>query len=429
MNTSRLRHILLSFTTGQGALQAIQIVSGFVLVRHMDVHEYGVVAFLLAMQGAASVLSDIALRNGVVATLGSDSGNRDALGKLIRAAFYQRTIHVVLVSIGIIAAFWVFHVRQGLPLSKAMTLAATVILTVYFNSWALYFSLPWVLNHDMTTYYRPQIIFQAARLIIIFGLIASGTLDALTVAIVSVLAIAGTGLWYREKSKPLVELPPKADPADIKQLRKYILPLAPSEMFWAVQDQIPVFLLTITGGTINLAHVFALGRLGIAFQFFATATYILAMPWLARTSREALPKRYAIVFGLAALLAGGVVLGSVVVPDVYLWFLGDQYRHLYTELRLAIGGASALFLYGVLYQLNNSRMWIWPWTGVAYVVVVLGTQVACILLLDMSQTRNVLFMTLLVGVGAMSLQLLYTVLGFAFRNRPVPEPEKKVQAA
>ena len=417
MNTSRLRHILLSFTTGQGALQAIQIVSGFVLVRYMDVHEYGVAAFLLAMQAAASVLSDVGLRHGVIATLGADSGNRAALGNLVRAAFYQRTFNVALVSVGVIAAFWVFHSRQGLPLPLALTLAATIILTTHFNSWNMYFSLPWILSHNMTAYYRPQIIFQAARLILIFVFIASGTLGVLTLAVANLLALLGNGIWYRHKSKPLMELPAKPSVADIKRLRRYIFPLAPAEIFWAVQDQIPVFLLTITGGTTNLAHVFALGRLGVVFQFFGAATTTLAMPWLARTSHEELAKRYAVVFGSAAALAGAVVLGSVIIPDVYLWILGDQYRHLYTELRLAIGGASALFLYGILYHINNIRMWMWGWSGISYVVIVLGIQVACILLLDMSDTKNVLLMSLLVGTGALSLQFLHTFLGFSLKNK------------
>lgn len=70
MNTSRLRHILFAFITGQGALQAIQVISGFALVGYMDVHDYGIVAFLLAVQGSAGILADLGLRDGIIAVLG-----------------------------------------------------------------------------------------------------------------------------------------------------------------------------------------------------------------------------------------------------------------------------------------------------------------------------------------------------------------------
>ena len=416
MNTSRLRQTLLSFGTGQGASQAIQIVSGFVLVRYMDIHEYGIAAFMIAVQGSAGILSDLGLRDGIVAVNGQNAFDKYRIGRLVGAAMRQRHLHLLPVSAGIVLAFVAFHFLQGLPLSTVVALSAISVAYAVLNGWNTYYAMPFILRHDMKAYYKPQLVFQFLRLMLLLLCLAFNFLDVMTLALANVFAIAGSGLWYRYASAELLEIPARPSPDDTQRLRSYIWPLMPLNIFSAFQDQVTVFILAVAGQSTNLAHAFALGRLGIVFQFFSTATIMLAAPWLARAPSERLAERYIIVAGSALALAGAVVLGSFLLPDAYLWILGHQYQGLYVELWLAIGAASTFFLYSVLFYINRSRMWFWPWSGFAYVAAVISTQAACIFLLDMSQTRNALLMSLLVSAGMLALQVLQSVLGFAFKN-------------
>ena len=417
MNTSRLRQTLFSFATRQGAAQAIQIVSGFVLVRYMDIHEYGIAAFLLAVQASAGILSDLGLRDGIIAVIGQNTFDKFRLGSLVGAAMHQRRLNLLPVSIGILAAFILFHFLQDASWPVMLALAALSIINNSFVGWTLYFALPWVLRQDMKTYYKPQLLFQTARLALLLLCLAFNFLDVITLAVANTFATCGTALWYRYKSAELLEIPAEPSRDDTQHLRRYLLPLLPLSLFSAFQDQVTVFVLAIAGQATNLAHAFALGRLAIVFQFFATAILVLAAPWMARAPDQNLAERYAVVAGSALMLAGAVILGSVLFPDVYLWILGHQYQGLYVELRLAITGASAMFIYSILYYINNSRRWVWAWSGASYVIVVVAVQVACIVSLDMSQTRNALFMSMLVGIAMMTLQILHGILGFALKTQ------------
>ena len=416
MNTSRLRQTLFSFATRQGAAQAIQIISGFALVRYMDIHEYGVAAFLLAVQASAGILSDLGLRDGIIAVIGQNAFDKFRLGSLVGAAMHQRRLNLLPVSIGILAAFILFHFLQDVPWPVVLALAAMSIINNSFVGWTIYFALPWMLRQDMKAYYKPQLLFQTARLALLLLCIAFNFLDVITLAIANTFATCGTALWYRYKSAELLDIPAQVSRDDMRHLRRYLLPLLPLSIFSAFQDQVTFFILAIVGQATNIAQAFALGRLAIVFQFFGTATLLLATPWIAKAPDENLPKRYAVVLGSAVTLAAATLLGALLFPDLFLWILGHQYQGLYVELGLALGAASATFLYGVLYYINNSRRWTWPWTGTSYVIAIVTIQALCIVFLDMSQTRNALLMSLLVGVAMVILQLLHTILGFAFKT-------------
>jgi len=417
VNTSRLRHILLSFTTGQGALQAIQIVSGFVLVRYMDVHEYGVAAFLLAVQGAAAALSDIGLRDGIVAIAGKDTTDKEKLGRLIGAAIHQRRINLVPVTIGILIAFALLYHFQNVSLSTILVLSSTSVAFAVFNGWNVYFAMPFVLSHDMKAYYLPQLTFQTLRLALLLTALALNLLDVAALAIINLFSVIGSGLWYKNKSAKTISMPSIVFQEDIHHMRRYIAPLAPMTLFAAFQDQILIFIMSAFGQTANLAQIFALGRLGALFQFFSSATTNLAMPWLARASNQELSLRFFIVFGGALLVAIAVTLGAIIAPDAYLWILGSNYSGLRFELLLAVSSASLSFLASILYLLNNSRNWLWPYSGASWIILVIPLQVVCVVGLDMTVTRGGLLMSLFVSLAALLFHAFHTFLGFTIKNR------------
>ncbi|HZL59304.1 MAG TPA: hypothetical protein VFC38_06360 [Stellaceae bacterium] len=416
MNRTKTVRTVGAFVVGQGALQAIQAVSGLVLVREMDIREYGILAFVLSVQATVSVLCDLSFRDAVIANAGSDWHNRSLLGDLVAAVWRVRMTIWVVASLGAFLALYFFHLRHGLSLNKAMVFAALISGSVFFNSWFTYFSLPLVLARDMRQLYAPQILAQAVRLAGIIILVGAGFLAASPVVALSCLAIAVAGLWYRFRHAGLFKFPERPTEESRLRLRQYVVPLLPSSIFYAFQDQITAFILTIFGQTTNIAQAFALGRLGIVFQLFGAAGTVLVIPWIARSSSAQLPRRYFAVLSFCVTLAALFIAASFVFPDAFLFVLGGNYRGLERELQIVIATMSLGFVGTMMWLMNNARRWIWSWSSFPYIGVTLAIQVTCIATLDMLVLRNVLTMSLLVALGVLGVQIFQSAMGFALKR-------------
>jgi O-antigen/teichoic acid export membrane protein len=407
--------ILTTFTVGQGALQALQIISGMVLVWEMAISEYGVLAFATAVQGVVSILSDMGCRDAVVALAGRQSQDKANLGKLIKAVFRLRIVLWACASAIGIALLVGFHVQHAFPLPLALLLSVLISATSYLNGWSLYYSIPALMHHRMRELYWPQVAAAAARLVALLALAAAGFLDAVSATAVAGLAAFATGLQYRRAFQSAIVFPDQSSSDALRQIRSYVLSIAPATFFNAFQDQVLVFVLAILGQTRNVAEVFALGRLGQAFQFLSSGNVALIMPWVAKADRSNLKRRYALVVSGAVTASALIMLGVLWFPSEVLFLLGKNYRSLGVELQLSMGAACLAYLAAVIWSLNSARRWIWPWSGSFYVAAVLSVQVWCVLKLDLSTTRGAIQMALAAASAAVVVQVLHGFLGFGLR--------------
>src|SRR5690625_2710448 len=79
-----------SFLVGQGALQLIQVLSGFFLFRWLSVEQYAQYSVVFACQSTAGMLVELGFLGAIVALVGNRIQDKKVLGNYIRAGRFFR---------------------------------------------------------------------------------------------------------------------------------------------------------------------------------------------------------------------------------------------------------------------------------------------------------------------------------------------------
>jgi hypothetical protein len=115
-----------------------------------------------------------------------------------------------------------------------------------------------------------------------------------------------------------------------------------------------------------------------------------------------------VVFGLC------VIAGAWLLPNEFLFILGNRYSHLQFELLLMVGGATLNMIASTLWALNASRAWI---TGSwLYIPLTVATQLALIPFVDFSTVTGVLVFNLASAVPSLLLNIGLSFHGFRFQE-------------
>jgi hypothetical protein len=169
---------------------------------------------------------------------------------------------------------------------------------------------------------------------------------------------------------------------------------APNSIYYCLQSQLTIWLITIFGSATAVADVGALGRLSVVFRMISSVMGNVVFPRFARVHEPAmLWRRYWQILGGFCAVSLAMLLFTAAVPEVLLWILGPKYAHLRQELFLMILSAVMWSVLGTMWQLNVTKGWIVsPW---ALIPISIATEATLIYLLDLSQVRNVLILNIL----------------------------------
>src|SRR5207302_6180343 len=171
---------------------------------------------------------------------------------------------------------------------------------------------------------------------------------------------------------------------------------APNAVFYCVQGQLTVWLISIFGNTQNIAEVGALGRLSVVFSIITAVMSTIVLPSFARCqSASELRRRYFQVVGWFVLFGLGLIAASAIFPGQVLWILGSKYAHLRNELLLMMIMSAFNALIAAMWSLNATKAWIkYSWLNIPSVIL---TQVVLLLIVNVSTVQGV------ISFGALSL--------------------------
>jgi hypothetical protein len=210
----------------------------------------------------------------------------------------------------------------------------------------------------------------------------------------------------------VIDLDAPPDPEDRQEIVRLIKHLAPNAIFYSVQGQITVFLISIFAHRASsVAEVGALGRLAMIFAVLSNLLTNIFVPAFARCQE---PRRLRLLY---IAIVGGVVVFSAIVlgaagffPNQFLFVLGNKYAHLGRELLLMVAGTVLAALAGTLWALNASKAWV---TGSwLYIPLTLGTQISLIPYTDFSSVAGVLIFNLVSVLPSLFLNLALSCRGF-----------------
>jgi O-antigen/teichoic acid export membrane protein len=390
---SRFKHwagLLTRFLSLEVLIQAVTFATGVLLIRVLPKAEYAYFTIANTMQQMMNTLAD----NGVGAGLTSIGGrvwdDRTRFGQLLNTAMRLRRV-LALIAVLVVTPIlaWMLTEAGARPGLTAL-LCAAVLLGLYFQLTIGVLTVGPLLYLESS---RVQTLHLGGALLRL-ALIVAAYLVFLN-ALVAVLAAAASFalqefLLRRWRSRYAETTAPQSE-----EYRKEIVGIvksqAPNAIYYCIQSQLTVWLISVFGSTHAVAEVGALGRIGMIFLMLSSVMTNVVMPRFARVHEATmLWRRYwQIIGGLAAAL-GLLLLVAAAFPEWLLWILGPRYTHLEKEVFLMILGTVLWSILGTMYQLNLTRGWVLsPWQ---LIPIGLATEILLIVLLDVSQVHGVLLM-------------------------------------
>jgi O-antigen/teichoic acid export membrane protein len=400
-----------SYAIVQVTGQLIAFTSGILLVRWLPQREYAYFTIANAMQATLNLLADIGISVGVISIGGRVWQDRHRFGELIMTGLHVRRRLAGIAFVIVTPILYAMLVRNGAPSIYALVLIVIVLIGFSIQLSIDVFVVIPRLRSDITRIQIIDSICAVARLALILGLVYLFAKAGLAVAIASATFFLQYRL-LRSYAAKVIDLGASENPEDRQEIVRLTKKLAPNAVFYCLQGQITIFLISFFGQrTTEVAEVGALGRLGmVSAVLMGTLTNIL-VPAFARCQDKTKLR------ALYLLIAGGVALFSLIVlgaaaffPDQFLFVLGNRYTHLHRELVLMVGGAVLIAFGSALWMLNSSKAWInGSWL---YIPLTLLTQIAVIPFTDFSSVAGVLTFNLISTVPAVVLNLWLSYRGF-----------------
>jgi O-antigen/teichoic acid export membrane protein len=387
----RILQILTGFLFGQGAAQAVSVLAGLFLVRRLSVEAYAQFGLATGFQTVFSVLMDLGFASTIVPLVGDRRDDRALVGSYVRSAKHLRDrTFLYLAPVASIVFLATMH-RHHWNLWVQLALLISVLVSLYSGGKVSYFSAPLFVHGRLREYYLPQVLSGAGRLLAYIVLSFTGGLTAWTASALSALNITVNGSLISRASRRLLDWPQRDNPAVDREMIHYILPASPAIVFSAFQSQISLFLIGFFGGTLNIAEVTALSRIGQLFAVAMTFNVIVIEPYVARHSPRGLFRTFALLILAASAACTPVVALAFLWPRVFIWIIGSRYAGVQPLMGWFILSCCMNFVSGLVWVMNRARKWVF-WSGsILEVVLLLLVQAAFLIRFGVHTTRQAVF--------------------------------------
>ena len=395
--------ILARFTFIQGVVQLLGFAAGILIVRELTKREYAFYTIGNTMLSTILLLADSGISSGLSAIGGRIWQDNGRLGSLMNTALQLRRQLAVL-TIVVVVPVLVWLLRQnGAHLRETILLVAAVlagsglelITRIYSVALRLKSQIRQIQNQALTAAIVKLAVVGVA-LFIFFNAI---------VAILSVVIGYAVQFWMlRRWAAKNIDRSAPPDDTMRAEILSVIRKQSPHSIYYCLQGQITVWLISIFGSTDNVANVGALSRLALLFMIVSSVFSEVILPAFSRIqSPSQVRKRFfQIVFGYIAMSA---LLMCVIMafPRQILSILGSQYANLQSEGILMAASAIVLAISGLLWAVNAARAWIVP----PHILIpcTLTLQVVLVMILDLSTVKGVLLFSIYSGIPSIVLSI------------------------
>lgn len=382
--------LLARFLSLETLIQLMGFAASVLLVRALPKPEYALFTIANTMQHTMNVLADIGISAGLTAIGGRVWHDRARFGQLLHTAMRLRRLFALWVIVVVTPILAWLLASSGASPSVTAWLCGAVFLGLYFQLSVGVLVVAPQLHLEVNRVQNLNLGAAALRLAVIAA--------AYFVFLNAVVAILAAAVSFALQEVLLRRLLPRfADTSapvnrnDRREMLQLVRQQAPNAIYYCLQSQLAVWLISIFGNSNGVADIGALGRLGMIFVMAGSVLMNIVLP---RFAREQEPRRvwqrYWQILGVYCGCSAVLVMVAALFPDALLWILGPKYAHLRAELFLMVLNAVLGGILGTAYQLNLTRGWIVPpWL---LIPIGLATEISLILMLDMSQVRDVLLM-------------------------------------
>jgi O-antigen/teichoic acid export membrane protein len=384
--------ILAKFAFVQAVVQVLGFAAGLLIVRTLPKREYAFYTIGNTMLGAILVLADSGISSALTAIGGRVWRDSQLLGSLLNTAFQLRRQLAALTLLAVVPVLVWLLAQNG---ASRLTIAGLVVAVLAGSGLELItriYAVALRLKSEIRQIQNQALVSASVKLAIV-GIALFVFMNAEVAILSVVIGYAVQFIMLRRWVRREVDRSAPADPVMRSEIVSVLKRQAPHSIYYCLQGQITVWLISIFGNAESVANVGALGRLAVVFLLLSSVTAEVVLPAFARIqSAQQLRRRYfQIVAGYFAVSVSSVAAVAL-FPKQILSVLGHQYSGLYTEGVLMAACAVVSATAGLLWAINSARAWIVPPASLIPCTIVV--QVATISFLDLSTVRGVLLFTM-----------------------------------
>ena len=379
------------FLTRQGIAMFGNLIYGLVSVRTLPVPDYAKFAVLFGFMGSLTVLLDIVVTGTLAPMVGERIDNLPLIANYV-ASIRRIALRTYLVIAPLAGLIFFLVIRKQQWSNWVMgQMIAVLLVTAWFARVNSSYGAVLILRRDRAHYYRLQIIGSLGSLGLLLLCWALHLVNIYVAILLNVAQILFMATAYFLRARKLLGVKGVASAEQQKAIVRLALPNAPNTLFYAIQGQITLMLITFFGHNVSsVASVGALARLGQILTYLSQMNPILVEPYFAKLNAFRLKRVYSLSILAVSLFAAGFATLAFLFPRAFLWILGPHYSELHVEVGLVILSSSIWYVSGFMYVVNTSRRFVYWWNNVANIVLTIGTQIVFILNFDLSIMRNVL---------------------------------------
>ena len=403
--------LLTKFVSVQVLVQLVGAASGILLVRALTRQEYAYFIIANSFLATISILADSGVGIGLTSIGGRVWQDRFRFGELINTALRLRR-YLALIAVAVVTPILVWMLTSNgasIPYSAVLTLAVLVALNYQLTA-----SVLGVVPRLHSEVGRVQKL-DAFAAVVRLGLLAAAYLiflDAAVALFAGAVGVVGQYLFLKRWAADHIEPRAPVNREDQATILGIVKHQAPNAVFYCLQGQLTVWLISIFGSTANVAEIGALGRLGMIFAVISAVMSSIVLPGFARCqSAQVLRRRYFQIVGGFLLMGAGLIVVAALFPEQLLWILGGKYAHLRDELLLMMTMSAFNALIAAMWSLNSTRAWIeYSWLNIPGVIL---AQVVLLLSVDISTVKGVLTFGILSLVPTLALNSFLTYRGLS----------------
>jgi len=390
-HTQRRLRILLVYLTGQGLVQIISLLLGLLLLRWLNVDYYAQFSVAFGFQTTLGMLTDLGFAGTIIALVGTRGNDPNVVGTYIRSGRHLRNVMLSCFT-PIAAIIFVFIARQHhWPVLSSTLLFISIVASIYFSGMISYYGAPLLIRGRLTHYYRHQLVGAAFRIGVCGILYLTHALTAWTTSWTNATGFLLIGLLNARESRPFAILPERHAPDITRQMIRYIMPNLPNIIFYGLQGQISLFLISFFGQTRSIAEVGALGRLGQLFILLSGFNSAVIEPYIARLRDEQVLK------SIFTVLAGAICVSAIICcigffePRFLLLLLGAKYASLQRETGWLVLGSCIGYVSTVIWTVCGARRWLFWTTTWVNVGTTIGAQIVFLMIFRVNTTLHVIW--------------------------------------
>jgi O-antigen/teichoic acid export membrane protein len=408
----KFRHVL-QFIAKQGIAMGCNMLYGFLCVRMLPVPEYAKFAVLFGYMGSLTVLLDIGVVSTLAPLIGEQVSNLPLIANYV-ASVRRIALRLYLVAAPIAAIVFILLVqRQHWGVLVVAQMVGVLLFTAWFARVSSTYGVVLTVRRDRASYYRAQIIGSAGSLALLILYWAFHQLNIYVCILLNVLQILYIAISYYRRAHELLGVKGRASRLYEKAIVRLAMPNVPSTLFYAIQGQITLMLITLFGhSSSSVADVGALSRLAQILVFFSQMNPILVEPFFSRLPAARLKRTY--ILSVLAVVAACAVfsLTGFAFPGVYLWILGPHYSQLRVEVGLLILGSAIRYVNGFMWVIHSSRRFVYWWNNLSNIALTILVQAVFLWKFDLSTVRSVLIFNIASALVGTIISVTCGIYGF-----------------